>query len=137
MLKEAGYANRLTGAWTISRCGCTLLLANPYPQEANDITSIVVRKDGADQFAAIVVDTFDEMLEQSARQSVVMGIALHPYIVGHPHRLRLLRGVLAHIAAQRDRIWFTTEGPILDATRAPLPRAIPGTPRRPRGKRAA
>jgi hypothetical protein len=30
-----------------------------------------------------------------------MGIALHPYLVGQPYRLRHLRRALAHIAARR------------------------------------
>ena len=32
----------------------------------------------------MIVDTFDEMLEQSAGAPLVMGIALHAYIVGQP-----------------------------------------------------
>jgi hypothetical protein len=41
-----------------------------------------------------------------------MGIALHPYIVGQPHRLRHLRTALRHIAGRRDDVWFTTAGAI-------------------------
>jgi hypothetical protein len=54
------------------------------------------------------------MLLQSQQQSLVMGIALHPYIVGQPYRLRHLRRALQHIAAARDRgdIWVTTPGAI-------------------------
>ena len=52
------------------------------------------------------------MLEQSAAQPLVMGIALHPYIVGQPHRLRHLRRALAHIATRRSDIWLTTAGEI-------------------------
>jgi hypothetical protein len=45
-----------------------------------------------------------------------MGIALHPYIVGQPYRLRHLRRVLQRIAVERDRgaIWMTTPGAIAD-----------------------
>jgi hypothetical protein len=48
------------------------------------------------------------MLEQALRQPV-MGVALHPYLVGQPYRLRHLRSALQHLAA-RDRggSWFTT-----------------------------
>jgi allantoinase len=62
----------------------------------------------------MIIDNFDEMLAQSARQPLVMGIALHPYIVGQPYRLRHLRRALQHIAGQRDqgRIWLTTPGAI-------------------------
>lgn len=41
-----------------------------------------------------------------------MGIALHPYIVGQPHRLGHLRRALAHITARRDEVWITTAGAI-------------------------
>ena len=51
---------------------------------------------------------------KSAAQPLVMGIALHPYIVGQPYRLRHLRAALAHLARARDRgdVWFTTPGAI-------------------------
>jgi hypothetical protein len=84
----------------------------PYPQEANDIPSIVGRKDGAAQFAEILIDQFDEMMELSKARPLVMGIALHAYIVGQPHRLRHLKRALRHIAKHRDRIWLTTPGAI-------------------------
>ena len=43
-----------------------------------------------------------------------MGLALHPYIVGQPYRLRHLRRALEVLAAARDagQIWFTTPGAI-------------------------
>jgi peptidoglycan/xylan/chitin deacetylase (PgdA/CDA1 family) len=86
----------------------------PYPQELNDVPMIVARQMDAKDFAAMIVDNFDEMLDQSARQPLVMGIALHPYIVGQPYRLRHLRIALQHIAAARDagRVWVTTPGAI-------------------------
>jgi allantoinase len=52
------------------------------------------------------------MLAQSAREPLVMGIALHPYIIGQPHRLRHLRRALTHVAKHRERIWLTTAGAI-------------------------
>ena len=75
--------------WLATRGGGRILSV-PYPQEVNDIPAIVVRKDSATQFAATIVDTFEEMLEQSRVEPLVMGIAIHPYIVGQPHRLRHL-----------------------------------------------
>ncbi|RAP42001.1 polysaccharide deacetylase [Rhodovulum viride] len=119
LLAEAGYAYTLN--WCMDdqpvwmRTAHGPLLAVPYPQELNDIPAIVGRKDSAETFARMIVDNFDEMLEQSAHQSLVMGIALHPYIMGQPCRLRALRGALAHIAGHRDRIWITTAGAICDS----------------------
>ena len=54
------------------------------------------------------------MLQQARAQPLVMGIALHPYIVGQPFRLRHLRRALAHIARQREDIWLTTAGAIAE-----------------------
>jgi hypothetical protein len=55
------------------------------------------------------------MLAQSSGQPLVMGIALHPYIMGQPFRLRHLRHALAHIAECGDeRVWQTTCGAISD-----------------------
>jgi allantoinase len=60
----------------------------------------------------MIIDHFDEMLEQSASEPLVMGIALHPYIVGQPHRLRHLRGALGHISNRRGEVWLTNAGAI-------------------------
>ncbi|WP_371132503.1 polysaccharide deacetylase family protein [Polaromonas sp.] len=86
----------------------------PYPQELNDIPMIIARQMDSKDFAQMVIDNTDEMLEQSSRQPLVMGIALHPYIVGQPYRLRHLRRALEHLARLRDdgRIWFTTPGAV-------------------------
>ena len=73
---------------------------------------IVARQMDARDFADMIVDNFDEMLRQCEAQPLVMGIALHPYLVGQPYRLRHLRRALKHIAAKRKKVWFTTPGAI-------------------------
>ena len=124
LLQEAGYTYLLDWCmddqpvWMRTRRG--RILSVPYPQELNDIPMIVGRKLGGDAFAQMIIDTFDEMLEQSLNQPLVMGIALHPYLVGQPHRLRHLRRALQHIAAQRDAIWLTTAGAIADFAAAQM-----------------
>ena len=95
----------------------------PYPQEVNDIPAIVARKVGAEEFADMIVDAFDEMLEQAKTAPLVMGIALHAYLVGQPHRLKHLRRALAHIAARRDDVWITTAGAIAEHCLA-LPKGV-------------
>lgn len=87
----------------------------PYPQELNDIPMMVARQMDGRDFADLVIDNFDEMLEQSVHQPLVMGLALHPYLVGQPYRLRHLRRALNHIVRQRERLWITTPGAICDA----------------------
>lgn len=121
LLAEAGYTYLLDWCmddqpvWMRTRDngqGGGRILAVPYPQEVNDIPAIVGRKDGAAQFGDMIIDNFDEMLEQAEQGPLVMGVALHPYLVGQPYRLRHLRRALTHIAARRERIWITTAGAI-------------------------
>jgi len=94
----------------------------PYPQELNDVPMIVARQMDGRDFADLIVDNFDEMLRQCESQPLVMGIALHPYLVGQPYRLRHLRRALEHVASRPERVWWTTPGAILDAAEA-APRA--------------
>jgi peptidoglycan/xylan/chitin deacetylase (PgdA/CDA1 family) len=124
LLVETGY--RYTLNWCHDDQPTTLstrsgpLWSIPYPQEVNDIPMIVGRTMTGRDFADLIVDHFDEMLEQSASEPLVMGIALHPYLVGQPHRLRPLRAALRRLADAK-RVWWTTPGRILDATIAVTP----------------
>jgi allantoinase len=117
LLAEAGYRYTLNWChddqpgWMRTRNGGSLLSV-PYPQEINDIPAIVVRRIEADAFADMIVDNFEEMRVQAEQQPLVMGIALHSYIVGQPFRLRHLRRALAHIGAARDDIWLCRAGEI-------------------------
>jgi len=142
LLAEAGYAYTLNWCaddapvWMRTRGGP--LLAVPYPQEVNDIPAVVARKDGGDAFAAMILDDFEERLRQTADGlPQVMGIALHPYIVGQPHRLRHLRRALAAIARESGRVWITTAGAVLDHVAALPAGVVPGCPRAAGQERAA
>jgi allantoinase len=120
LLAECGYG------YTLNWChddqpvamrtrGGRPLWSIPYPQELNDIPAMMARLMGGAEFADMVVDQFEEMLAQSGRQPLVLGIALHPYIVGQPHRLRHLRRALRHLQAHGgERTWWTTPGAILE-----------------------
>jgi allantoinase len=118
LLAAAGY--RYTLNWCHDdqplpmRTDSGTLWAVPYPQELNDIPAIMARQMSAPAFADMIVDQFEEMSRQSRAQPLVMGIALHPYIVGQPHRLKHLRRALETIARARDAgtVWFTTPGEI-------------------------
>lgn len=122
LLKEAGY--RYVLDWChddrpvalATRAGP--LLSVPYPQEANDANAIVVRRMTAEHFADLVVDQFDEMLEQARDTALVCPVSLHPHVSGQPHRLRHLRRAFAHISRHRERIWATRAGDIADVATA-------------------
>lgn len=120
LLKEAGYTFLMDWPgddqpiWMRTRSGKMLSL--PYPFELNDSPQILVRHHTAEDFERMIIDQFDEMLEQSEKQPLVCGIALHTMVVGQPYRLRALRRALKHIIEhpQRDLVWFTRPGEIYD-----------------------
>jgi peptidoglycan/xylan/chitin deacetylase (PgdA/CDA1 family) len=131
LLVESGYGYTLNWCaddapvWMRTRAG--RLLAIPYPQEVNDIPAIAARKDGAAQFADMIIDDFEERLLQVADgRPQVMGIALHPYLVGQPYRLRQLRRALVHLSARRDVVWVTTAGAVFDHVRSLPAGLVPG-----------
>lgn len=120
LLKEAGYTYLLDWAcddqpfWMNTRSG--KILSVPYPIEINDSPAIVFKHHSAREFADMVVDQFEELVEQSEFQPLVCPIALHTFVVGQPFRLRPLRNALKHCVEHplRDRVWFTKPGEIAD-----------------------
>jgi hypothetical protein len=74
----------------------------------------VGRRVGAAEFADMIVDQFEEMLEDSEQQPLVMSVALHPFICGQPFRLRALRQALKHCLEHKhkEKVWVTRAGKI-------------------------
>ena len=111
LLKEAGY--RYVMDWTMDdqpiwmRTRSGPILSMPYPIEVNDTRGVVWYHYTSGEFADLIGDQFDEMLEQSERQQLVCPVSLHPFVVGRPYRVRQLRRALEHIVRHRERIWLT------------------------------
>lgn len=126
-LQAAGYDYLLDWcmddqpAWLTTRGG--RMLAIPYSQEINDSSTIIGRLATAADFADMVIDQFDQLLADSARQPVVMNVILHSFISGQPFRRRRIAEALTHIARHRDVIFATTPGGIADFLLTPEMRA--------------
>ena len=125
LLQETGYKYTLNWCHddqpTEFRTRAGTLWSIPYPQELNDIPMIVARQMDGRDFADMIVDNCDEMARQSKAQPLVMGIALHPYLVGQPYRLLHLRRALRHVVKQKS-VWMTTPGKVYDfVSRSPTP----------------
>jgi hypothetical protein len=92
------------------------ILAVPYPIELNDSQVIIHRKQDASDFCDMIVQQFDEMVEQSAEQPLVMSVSLHTFITGQPFRLRPVRLALQHCIEHKlkDRVWYTRAVDIAD-----------------------
>ena len=118
LLQEAGY--RYVMDWTMDDQPVWIktrggkILSMPYPVEANDNRGIVWYRYTSSEFTDMLIDNFDEMLEQTQRDGhpLVCPISLHPFVVGRPYRIRQLRRALEHILKYKDRIWLTRPGDI-------------------------
>jgi hypothetical protein len=66
------------------------------------------------------------MHAECAHRPLVMGIALHPYIVGWPHRFKHLAAALTRIVERADdRVWLTTAGAIAAHAASLPPDVVP------------
>ncbi|MVW77986.1 polysaccharide deacetylase family protein [Bordetella sp. 02P26C-1] len=130
LLQEAGYKYVMDWTsddqpiWAKTRNGKILLM--PYPIESNDNRALVWFRYSSKEYADMLIDAFDEMLEQSKRQPLVCPIALHPFVVGRPYRLPQLRRVFEHIQKHRDQIWLTRPGDIYRHVASLPPGTVPG-----------
>lgn len=89
------------------------LLSVPYSQEINDLPAIIERHQEAEMFAAMIGAGVEQLLSECDRRPLVLGIALHPYIMGQAHRVPALARVLTELREADDpRIWWTTAGDI-------------------------
>ena len=88
------------------------ILALPYPIELNDQPAIVGRRVSAEEYANMLIDQFDILLELNNPQPIVFPISLHSFIMGQPFRQKHLRRALHHINNRRDEIWITTPNEI-------------------------
>src|SRR4029077_12057195 len=117
-LKGWAYPHLLVGPvdaqpiWMQTRAGP--LLSVPYPMELNDAGAQAHRDHTGREFGEMIVDQFEEMLEQSQRQPLVYALSLHGFIVGQPFRLRPVRQAIKHCVEHKykDRVWYTRAGDI-------------------------
>ena len=90
------------------------LFAIPYCMEINDIGLFMRKGYTGEQYYRSVMDQFEQLLADSAKQPRVMGIPLHPMISGQPLRIKYLERALAEMK-KHEKVWFATGGEIVDA----------------------
>ncbi len=88
------------------------LVCVPYTMDLND--SVLHRRaDEGEEFAQMIRDHFDAVWREGATQGRVMCIALHPYMMGQPHRIRHLDAALDYILGH-EGVWCATGEEIAD-----------------------
>ncbi len=88
------------------------LFSLPYSMEVNDSIAWRRGEEGED-FARAVCDEFDTLYAEGAEHGRVMCIAIHPFIMGQPHRIAHLDRALAYVLGHKD-VWQATGAEIAD-----------------------
>jgi hypothetical protein len=111
LLAEAGI--QYCADWVIDDLPATLrtahgdMLTMPYSVELNDIPMMMIQHHRADELFARTAAQFDRLYAETAEQGAkVMGLAVHPYISGVPHRIAWFEKALDHIAAQPGVVFW-------------------------------
>ncbi len=90
------------------------LFSIPYSIEVNDNPLFFLPSITPVDFERMIRDTFDVLYAESETNARVMCIALHPFLIGAPHRIKYLDQALAHISGHDD-IWLATGSEIIEA----------------------
>ena len=93
--------------------GDKTLVSVPYSYELNDASAIVRAKQPPTEFERMIKDQFDVLYTEGTRSARVMAIALHPFIMGQPHRVPALKRALEYIDTH-DHVWKATGAEIAD-----------------------
>lgn len=84
------------------------LMSVPYSSEVNDIPMFCFRNQDGPAFERALVDQFDVLRSEGGR---VMGVGLHPFLIGQPYQSKYLASALEHIVSHDD-VWVTTSDEI-------------------------
>lgn len=90
------------------------MVALPFGGETHDKGAFTRRGFTPDDYADMLIRTFDTLYREGADSGKVMPIALHPFVIGVPHRIGALEAALAHIRAH-DAVWCATADEIVAA----------------------
>jgi peptidoglycan/xylan/chitin deacetylase (PgdA/CDA1 family) len=94
------------------------LFSLPYSMEIND--SIAWRRgQEAEAFAKKICDEFDTLYAEGADHGKVMNIAVHPFIMGQPHRIDHLSRALEYVLGHSG-VWCATGSQIIASYRAQM-----------------
>ena len=71
----------------------------------------------AEAFAQKICDEFDTLYAEGAEHGKVMNIAVHPFIMGQPHRIEYLSRALEYVLGH-EGVWCATGSDILASYKA-------------------
>lgn len=96
------------------------LLALPYNLEINDSIVYAIERHTSDEMYERLVRTLALFEEEATRRPRVLGIGLHPHLIGVPHRFGSFQKML-DLLMKSSNVCFVTGGQIADWFTAQVP----------------
>jgi len=91
------------------------LIAMPLSTELEDYHVILNNQHSAESWAEQVCDACDYLIQDAQTNGGrILALNIHPWVLGQPHRIRLLEKVLEYISSKKE-VWSAYAGEILDA----------------------
>jgi len=113
LLAEAGV--RYIGDWVHDDEPTTIetkfgpLATLPYNFETHDLAMMALQHHESPYWLKRCQDTLDRYVQEAAERTKIMTIALHPYIMGQPHRIRYLEEAYAYIDSHPEVVHLNGE----------------------------
>jgi len=89
------------------------LISIPYSLEMNDVIAYLTNQSPPRHYGETIKRQFDQLYAEGERSGTVMCIPLHPYLIGHPHRIQPFAEALEYIVKHQG-VWLATGREIAD-----------------------
>jgi peptidoglycan/xylan/chitin deacetylase (PgdA/CDA1 family) len=87
------------------------IVSVPMALELDDVIIHYHRRIGLARWRQAIVEALDQLLADGGASGRHLVLALHPWLIGHPHRIGYLEDVLADVRKRSD-VWMATAGEI-------------------------
>jgi peptidoglycan/xylan/chitin deacetylase (PgdA/CDA1 family) len=86
---------------------CKTIVSMPYGAGVSDLQAFQGNGQSSEVFEAMIKDAFDVLYAESTESGRVVGISLHPFIIGLPHRIGSFERGLDYICGHAG-VWKAT-----------------------------
>ena len=87
--------------------------------ELDDVIAMWHRRISGERWRQAIAEAFDQLLADGARSGRHLILNIHPWLIGHPHRIGYLEDVLADVRS-REGVWIATASEIAAHARPQL-----------------
>jgi allantoinase len=93
------------------------IVSIPMALELDDVIANYHRRISIERWRLAVTDALDQLLADGSKNGRHLVLNIHPWLIGHPHRIAFLEDVLEDVRSRSD-VWIATAGEIAQHYRA-------------------